>query len=45
VSLVVEQEPAEITWSVDGVEVVYGSDIEWWDTKLGRRVRIWGNDE
>jgi len=44
-SLVIDQQPAEITWDSDGIEVLYASDVEWWDEKLGRRVRIWGHHE
>lgn len=44
-SVDVDLEPAEITWDSEGIEVLYGSDTEWWDEKLGRRVRIWSGGE
>lgn len=44
-SVIVEAEPAEITWDKSGIVVVYGTETEWCDERLGRRLRIWGNDE
>jgi hypothetical protein len=40
-----ESEPAEITWGLDGITVVYGIETEWWAEKLGTRVRLWGADK
>lgn len=43
-SVSVDLEPAEITWDESGVEVLYGSETEWSDSKLTRRLAIWGNE-
>jgi hypothetical protein len=34
--------PVEITWSADGVEVIYACEQNWVDTRQGRREYLRG---
>ena len=33
-------EPAEITWSEDGIEVIYPVDRDWWAEPLAYRAKV-----